>query len=209
MDIQAQLTGFAMIGATWIMWLLVALSIVSLAVMIERAIFFVRAHDDIAALRGRLLELLAGHELEAARHLLAGSRSFEARVAIAGLDVADRGAPAAAEKISGATVMARLAMDYRLAFLGTVGANAPFIGLLGTVIGIIRAFSEFNASGGKVSAGLMAEVGEALVATAIGILVAIPALVAYNYFQRVIRTRMSRAESLAHDVLAHLQGAGA
>ena len=67
-------------------------------------------------------------------------------------------------------------MEKRLAFLGTLGSNAPFIGLLGTVIGIIRAFHELNSAGGKVTSGLMAEVGEALVATAIGILVALPAI---------------------------------
>ena len=73
-------------------------------------------------------------------------------------------------------------MERRLAFLGTLGANAPFIGLLGTVIGIIRAFAELNEAAGKVTAGLMTEVGEALVATAIGIMVAIPAIAVFNAY---------------------------
>ena len=91
------------------------------------------------------------------------------------------------------------------AFLGTLGSNAPFIGLLGTVIGIIRAFHELDAAAGKVTAGLMAEIGEALVATAVGILVALPAIAFFNLFQRIIKGRITRAEAFGKEVLAHLK----
>jgi biopolymer transport protein ExbB len=96
-------------------------------------------------------------------------------------------------------------MEKRLAFLGTLGANAPFLGLLGTVIGIIRAFEELNNAAGKVSAGLMSEIGEALVATAIGILVALPAIAFFNFFQRVIKARITRADAFGREVLAVLK----
>ena len=101
--------------------------------------------------------------------------------------------------------VAKIRMERRLAFLGTLGSNAPFIGLLGTVIGIIRAFAELNESAGKVTAGLMTEVGEALVATAIGIMVAIPSIAVFNAYQRVIKTRIARAESLGREVMAYLK----
>jgi biopolymer transport protein ExbB len=94
-------------------------------------------------------------------------------------------------------------MEKNLAFLGTLGNNAPFIGLLGTVIGIIGAFRQLDASAGKLSAGLMSEIGEALIATAVGLLVALPAVAAFNLFQRVIRVRLARAEAIGHDVAAH------
>src|SRR5205823_5988558 len=93
----------------------------------------------------------------------------------------------------------------RLTFLGTLGNNAPFIGLLGTVIGIIRAFAELNAAAGKVTSGLMAEVGEALVATAIGTMVAIPCIAASNGLQRVIKPRPAHAETLGREVMAYLK----
>ncbi len=96
-------------------------------------------------------------------------------------------------------------MERNLAFLGTVGNNAPFVGLLGTVIGVIRAFQELNESQGQVSTGLMSEVGEALVATAIGILVALPAVATYNYFQRVIKKRLVWSDALGRDILAYLK----
>jgi biopolymer transport protein ExbB len=96
-------------------------------------------------------------------------------------------------------------MEKNLALLGTLGNNAPFIGLLGTVIGIVRSFHELQSSSGQVSAGLMSEIGEALVSTAIGLLVALPAVAAFNLFQRLIRARMGRATVMAHEILAFMK----
>ena len=194
-----------MLSAGWVMWLLVILSIIGLAVVIERAYFFLSSRDDIAKLKHDLLKLLDGGDLDAARKRLAESKSFEARVAEAGLAAADNGPASAEENMVGAAMLAKLSMEKNLAFLGTVGNNAPFVGLLGTVIGIIRAFSELDQSEGRVSAGLMAEIGEALVATAIGILVAIPSVAAFNFLQRVVKSRITRAEALGKDVLAFLK----
>ena len=98
--------------------------------------------------------------------------------------------------------LARLRMSRSLTYLGTVGNNAPFVGLLGTVIGIVRAFAELERSQGQVTSGLMAEVGEALVATAVGILVALPAVALFNYFQRLVKMRITQAQALADGLLA-------
>jgi len=204
MDIQQRMTAFALLGATWVMWLLIGLSVVSVAIMLERAYFFAVTRDDIDALRKDLLDALRRGDLAAARKRMQGSRSFEASVAMAGLDSAGDGAAAATERIAGEEKIARLRMERNLAFLGTVGNNAPFVGLLGTVIGIIRAFHSLDQSQGKVTAGLMMDIGEALVATAIGIMVAIPAVAAFNYGQRVIKTRISRGSALGSDVVSHL-----
>lgn len=205
MDIQARLTNFAMIGATWVMWLLVALSVGGVAVALERAVYLLRTSDNLRKLRGDILALLRRGDVVRARARLAQSPSHEAQVVAAGLEDLADGSASAEERMGGAAQIARLRMERRLAFLGTLGANAPFIGLLGTVIGIIRAFHELNSSAGKVSAGLMAEVGEALVATAIGILVALPAIAFFNSFQRVIKTRLARADAFGKEVLALLK----
>jgi biopolymer transport protein ExbB/TolQ len=205
MNLQDKLTGFAMLGATWVMWVLVGLSVGGLAVALERAIYLLRTSDNVRKLKADLLAYLRGHDVEAARDRLAASPSFEARVAAAGLADPEAGAASAEERIAGAAQLAKLRMEKRLAFLGTLGNNAPFIGLLGTVIGIIRAFHELDASAGKVTAGLMSEVGEALVATAIGILVALPAIATFNAFQRIIKARVTRAEALGREVMAYLR----
>jgi biopolymer transport protein ExbB len=93
--------------------------------------------------------------------------------------------------------------------LGTLGSNAPFVGLLGTVIGVVRAFDELSAATGQVTAGLLSEIGEALIATAVGILVAIPAIAFFNLFQRAIKVRLGQSDALGREVLAYLKSGGA
>lgn len=200
MDLSARLGALSNYGAQWVMWLLVLLSIVALGVVIERAVLFVSSKDDVGRLRGELRRLLGEGELDAARRRLEESPSFEARIAASGLD--HDGIASAEERMRGETELARLAMEKNLALLGTLGNNAPFVGLLGTVIGIVRAFRELERSSGQVSAGLMAEIGEALIATAIGLLVALPAVAFFNLYHRVIRARIGAAEALVREILA-------
>ncbi|RLB55985.1 MAG: MotA/TolQ/ExbB proton channel family protein [Deltaproteobacteria bacterium] len=205
MDIQERLTAFAMLGASWVMWLLVALSVVVLAIVLERAYYLFVSRDDIAGLKRDLIDRLRIGDTLGTEKRLAESKSWEARIALAGLNAAEDGAASAEEQMTGEAGLAKLAMERNLAFIGTVGNNAPFVGLLGTVIGIIQAFHELDTSGGQVSAGLMGRVGEALVATAIGLLVALPAVAAFNYFTRVIRARVARGNALGASVLAYLK----
>ncbi|MEZ4372351.1 MAG: MotA/TolQ/ExbB proton channel family protein [Polyangiaceae bacterium] len=202
--IVSSLTG---LGAGWVLWLLVVLSLVALAVVIERAVFFSSSRDDVDKLRVEVLKRLKAGEVKLALRRLEESPCPEASILRAGLASGQRQElerDAVSERVAAEAERSRLAMEKNLAFLGTVGSNAPFIGLLGTVIGIIRAFHELDASAGKLSSGLMAEIGEALVATAAGLLVALPAIAFFNLFQRVIRARLGRAEALSRDALAEL-----
>lgn len=205
-DIVDKLTAFAMLGAGWVMWLLVILSVISLAIVLERTYYLLVSRDDIGKLKADMLRLLGKGDLEAARKRLDASKSFEARVARAGIASVDDGPDAAEDRMAGEASMAKLNMERNLAFLGTVGNNAPFVGLLGTVIGVIRAFSALNESAGQVTDSLMSEIGEALVATAIGILVALPAVAFFNLFSRVIKARLARADALGKDLVAYLRG---
>ena len=205
MDIIERLLAISHYGSRWVLWLLIALSIAACAVVIERAVLFWSSRDDTARLRMELRRLLRDNDLELARRRLEESPSFEARVAVAGLD-AD-GVASAEERMQGESELCKLSMEKNLALLGTLGNNAPFIGLLGTVIGIVRSFRELESSSGQISAGLMSEIGEALVSTAIGLLVALPAVAAFNLFQRLIRARMGRANVLAHEILAFRKAA--
>jgi biopolymer transport protein ExbB/TolQ len=203
MDIIERLLAISHYGSRWVLWLLIGLSIAAFAVVIERAVLFLSSRDDTARLRLELRRLLRDNDLELARRRLEESPSFEARVAVAGLDA--EGVASAEERMQGESELCKLSMEKNLALLGTLGNNAPFIGLLGTVIGIVRSFRELQSSSGQVSAGLMSEIGEALVSTAIGLLVALPAVAAFNLFQRVIRARMGRANVLMHEVLAFMK----
>ena len=88
----------------------------------------------------------------------------------------------------------RQALNKNLYILASLGSNAPFIGLFGTVLGIIRAFAYLGSQSG--SAAVMTGVSQALYATAIGLLVAIPAVTAYNYFSNQIKKATANLESL-------------
>lgn len=190
-------------GSAWVLWVLIVASVVALAIVIERLVLFLSSRDNVTRLRRELRDLLERGDVDGARKRLDESPSFEATIARAGLD-AD-GAPSAEERIQAEQQVARLALERNLGFLGTLGSNAPFVGLLGTVIGVVRAFDELSAATGQVTAGLLSEIGEALIATAVGILVAIPAIAFFNLFQRAIKVRLGQSDALGREVLAYLK----
>src|SRR5262245_8249056 len=129
-------------GASWVLWVLVGLSIASVAVMLDRLRVFWAQRDDFPGLVRALHYALGEGDLEGARRRLAASPSVEAAVALAGLGQWRRGAAAAQEAMAAAVGLQRARMEKRLLVLGTVGNNAPFVGLLGTVIGVVGAFDE-------------------------------------------------------------------
>ncbi len=137
---------FIQFGAGWVMWLLFALSAGSVAVAIERFVFYRQKSDDLRGLVGVLDAHLRAGDRAGALEVLAPLRSVGAGVACAGLRLADRGPRAAEKGMESAMAIERKELEARLAYLGTLGNNAPFVGLFGTVIGVILAF-EAMASG--------------------------------------------------------------
>lgn len=202
MNIDGVLRGLVTHGANWVLWLLVALSVLSLTVVLERLLFFARTRGNASALRAELSQDLGPRDLEAFQQRLATSLSLEACIVGAGLRSSSP--REAEERMAAEALLQRLRSERFLVVLGTLGNNAPFVGLLGTVFGIIGAFAQLDASGGQLTTGLMAEIGEALVATAIGLLVALPAVAAYNAFQRTIQVRLQRGEALGRIFVARL-----
>ena len=207
MRLTELLLRFTFLGAEWTLWLLVALSIVSVAVMVERALYFRGRRVDIELLIAQVEAAVRSGNLEQAMRAVRGSKAVECVVLQAGLSEMHRGVHAAGEAMASAKARERLKLEARLGVLGTLGSNAPFIGLLGTVLGIIVASHELTqAQGTQASAAgtVMAGVFEALVATAVGLMVAIPAVVAFNIFQRSVRRTLGRVDMLAHRVLSLL-----
>jgi biopolymer transport protein ExbB len=205
--IGALFNAFTLIGSEWVMWVLMGLSLVSFAIIFDR-MRSLRNQERLGAqlwkekidtwmttgskpdfkalsaeikksypcLEGALLETLAQQE-NTKENLEKLSSSFLGRK--------------------------KLELEKNMSFLGTVGSNAPFIGLFGTVLGIIRAFHDLggkveNAGAQSISVGI----SEALVATAVGLMVAIPAVMFFNYFQRKIKMIMGRAESLSNYLIS-------
>lgn len=201
--IERILTGIVQLGTQWVLWLLVGLSLVGLAIIVERSIYFVNSRGDVKGLIQDVKTLMGKQRFQELRLRLTESRSPAALVAVAALD--GNQPDESNELMLDAAEQVRLDMERSLAFLSTVGSNAPFVGLLGTVIGIVRAFQELDRSGGALSDGLMSEIGEALIATAVGLLVALPAIAAFNVFRRLIQARMAETEMIRHVVIAKLK----
>jgi biopolymer transport protein ExbB len=201
--ISNRLLALTNLGAEWVLWLLILLSIVSVGVMIERAAFFLarrlRSADEVSR------RLLAG-DLAAAAAAVDGREGLEASVVRAIVEHSAKGSNAVREVVAGTIERGRIEYERRLAFLGTLGNNAPFVGLFGTVLGVIRAFFDLARNPAAGGAGsVMAGISEALVATAVGLFVALPAVVAYNLFQRGLRRATQRATALGHAAVAYLE----
>ena len=206
MVLEEKLLSFALLGAGWVLWLLVGLSVLCLAVAIERAIYLARNTTRPAALQQALASFVKTGDVPAFREALDALGGMEARVLAAGAEAAiESGIDSAEDAIAGTLIFERQSMERGLIILGTTGSNAPFLGLFGTVLGIIKAFHDLALETAEGASAVMAGISEALVATAIGLLVAIPAVVLYNAFARRNKSLLASAESLSHLVLARLK----
>ena len=193
---------FALLGAEWVLWLLILMSVGVFAVTLERLLLLQRDKGDPAAILDTLRGLEASGDVAACKASLDSLPGAEARILSAGLEVAPRGRHAVEAALAAAAGTEKLRMEQRLAYLATVGSNAPFIGLFGTVLGIIKAFKDLSEAAEGSNDAVIAGISEALVATAIGLLVAIPAVILYNWLSRTVKGRLALAQSLANDMVA-------
>ncbi|MFL5380865.1 MAG: MotA/TolQ/ExbB proton channel family protein [Myxococcales bacterium] len=198
--IADKLLSFTLMGAGWVLWLLVGLSVVSVTVIVERGVYFWRRR--MSHRFPRLLALAQAGDLADAGDIAEGD-SMEAEVARVAA-VRSRNHEQVAEAISSVIEKRRLSYEQGLFILGTLGNNAPFVGLFGTVLGIIRAFADLATSSKAGAQTVMAGISEALVATAVGLFVAIPAVLAFNVFQRLLKRVVGRSNALAHAIAAGL-----
>ena len=192
----------------WVLWLLLGLSLLSVAVMVERWIFYRMRKVNFDSLRDEFVKLLDKGDFEDAAKLLAKTNSLETNVVLAGLRGYSKGPESVEDLLSGAMSREKSFYERRLAILATLASNSPYIGLFGTVLGIVRAFKDLSKDIASASTGVMAGIAEALVATAIGLLVAIPAVVAYNVFKGMVKDSVTNTESLSRILLAELKAAG-
>jgi biopolymer transport protein ExbB/biopolymer transport protein TolQ len=205
--------------ARLIVFVLGAMSIASLVVAAERVVVFNKSKGDSRTFAQKMAGLLAKGDLHAASVANVGKNiGHLGRVIGAGLtayristvgnrEVAVESVARALERQAQREVQS---MKRGLNLLATVGSTAPFVGLLGTVMGIVNAFQMMAISGsgglGTVSAGI----AEALVTTAFGLLVAIPAVMLYNFLQGWVDARavdISESSNEFLDVVAKQMGA--
>jgi biopolymer transport protein ExbB len=190
-------------GSRWVLWLLLALSLAAIAVMLDRLWFFIQEKTPRDQLKN-MLDTLRIKGPAAALKTISGAKSMEAAVARTCLEHADDGVGAVEEHKAATLEHERLRYERRIAFLGTLGNNAPFVGLFGTVLGIIRAVKDMSASG-QGSQAVMAGIAESLVATGVGLMVALPAVAVYNLCIRKVETATAGAEATAHQIVGYLK----
>jgi biopolymer transport protein ExbB/TolQ len=191
------------VGPEWVLWLLLVLSLFSVGTIIERAVFFRRRRLRMVPFSRDLEDTLRTEDLDAVRTLLKNTHGFESVALLRTLEWFDDGAEAMSEVLEAAIREQRLELDPGLAFLGTVGNNAPFVGLLGTVLGVVNAFQELGNTSGAAIGSVMSGIAQALIATALGIAVALPAVVAYNLFTKRTNDIEDNARALMSLVLAY------
>lgn len=191
--------------AEWVLWVLIALSFASVAIMAERFIFYRKHAIDATAVRAKLASLLAAGDLQGAADYLSSFDSLETNTVLFGLRDYARGPEAVEDLLSAAARKERARYELRLNFLATIASNAPFVGLFGTVLGIIRAFKDLSGNIAEASSAVMGGIAEALVATAVGLLVAIPAVVAFNVLKAKVKHIADDANLLTATLLASLK----
>ncbi len=218
--------GMSLVGAEWVLWFLVATSIVSVAVIVERIRFVRDATRGLVDFREALRSAAETGRWEEAQKLterrlqgtdtkgqsaIEGCADLETGLANAILIRKTQGLslePGILNELSrDQVVRARLRWEHNLSTLATIGSNAPFVGLFGTVLGIIQAFHDLSTHGAAgSSAQVTAGMAEALVATAVGIFVAIPAVVAFNLLTRRVKRAVAEAEALKSFLVGKLAG---
>jgi biopolymer transport protein ExbB/biopolymer transport protein TolQ len=206
-----KLLDIAGVGGTVVLVILLALSVISIGVIIERIVYFRRRRVDAVRLAKDVAAKLDAGDHEALRTLLAKSPSIEARVLEGALPWYAAGSEAFDEIVKKGLAERRREVESGLVFLGTLGNNAPFVGLFGTVLGIIVAFRELSSAAANVASGsgnmnnVMAGIAEALVCTAVGILVAVPAVIFFNVFQKRTVVIEDNIGALTNAVTAHMK----
>jgi len=192
-----------------ILMALVVCSVVTFAAVLERALYFRRRSADPHRLLRELLTHLRGGKLDEARFTCRSWTHPFGAAALSVLERAGQSLAAVEEGLQIALSEQKLQLERNLTLIGSMAAVAPLIGLLGTVWGIMRAFHAMAASGSASPAVVAAGVAEALLTTAAGLVIAVPAVMVYNHYSRRISVMLTASENQARLLREVLQGGAA
>src|SRR5215469_11427704 len=170
------------------MWILLALSVIVVAIVIERLVFFASQHGDTKGLLRQIGAKIAADDLDGAIKVCQQNKGMLPRILEFGLRRGEKNRADITDALSIALMEHLNALERNLGIVGTVAVIAPFVGLAGTVLGIIRAFQDIALKGNSTPAVVAAGVSEALITTFAGLVVAIVAVIFFNYFKSRIKT---------------------
>jgi biopolymer transport protein TolQ len=197
-------------GAEAILWLLLIVSVISVGLILERFIALRAVSNRSKRVKARLRDALQSNNLEEVEEIAKDRESLEGRALSYGLRYArEAGTDGLPEVFNTFALLERSTLERSLNFLATIGSNAPFVGLLGTVLGIMKAFRDLSQNtSGAGNQVVMLGIAEALVSTAVGLVVAIPAVIAYNAFSKQVRSALQSLESVREICFAYAKKKG-
>ena len=206
MELTPLIMKVALLGAEWVLWLLLILSAVSFTIAVEKALYFYKSRLQVLEVSDRFQKTLYKDGLDSARKLLKDQeQSPQARIVLAGLDEASTGKEAVENAMTARQTVEKARMERYLNFLSPLGNNAPFIGLFGTVLGIMGAFYKLHINIVGGTSVVMKDISEALVATAVGLFVAIPAVIFNNIFRQKIKRTLADVNVLGSILFNYLE----
>jgi biopolymer transport protein ExbB len=170
------------------MWALLLLSVVAIAIVIERLLFFSSQHSDSKGLLRALGQKIAADDLNGAIKVCHENKGMLPKILEFGLKRGEKNRADITDALSIALMEHLNALERNLGIIGTIAVIAPFVGLFGTVLGIIRAFQDIALKGNSTPAVVAAGVSEALITTAAGLFVAVIAVIFFNYFKARIKS---------------------
>jgi biopolymer transport protein ExbB len=195
---------FAQVVDIAVLYLLAVLSVLSVAVIIERAFTLRSVLQQSRKVRGRIQSTLQAQSWDDVEILSRDLESLEGKAAYMGLKyVKENGDKGLSEVFNAFSLVEKPKLERFLNFLATIGSNAPYIGLFGTVLGIMKAFNDLATTPDANQQTVMAGISIALLATAAGLFVAIPAVIAYNYFQKQVKLVLSNLTAVKELCLAY------
>lgn len=187
-----------------VLYLLIALTFLSLGLIVERFLRLNKVAKQSSDQRKKLEEAMAAVKIANLEDVNLDPNSLEGRVMNYAFEhLKQNGLKGLSETFDTFVKFQQPKLERSLAFLATVGSNAPYIGLFGTVLGIMKSFHDMANATSAGQQTVMAGISAALIATAAGLLVAIPNIVAYNYFQKQVKAIITSIESCKDIMIAY------
>jgi biopolymer transport protein ExbB len=192
-----------------VLWILLVLSVLSIGMILERFFALRKVSNESKKIRGQIRRALETNSPEDVENIARDINSVEGRAAgFAMKHMKDSGSRGLEEIFNSYALTERPELEKFLGFLATVGANSVYVGLFGTVLGIMKAFNDLATAPEAGQQTVMAGISMALVATAAGLFVAIPAVISYNVFTKQVRGIMHSLDSVKELCLAYAKKKG-
>ena len=189
------------------MYILLFCSFLSIAILLERILYYrKRSKTNRAEFMARIARAVSGGGIEKAMELCRDTPAPFSNVVYSGLELSGHHENEISNAMEREITLEVTKLERYTGIVGTIGNVAVYIGLFGTVLGIIRAFHDISAAGAGGMSIVIGGVAEALVCTATGLFVAIPAVIAFNYFARKVELFTNDMELCASELIDLIRG---